>query len=142
MTSHRDVRLFILCQTLMKNVLSTDDWRGAYLQTDLRSDKVHIILPKDVQSDREKAMKMPVRQVLKSIYGLERAGHDFDHSASQCLEQLKWRSLRRWDSIPALYIRGADGEVVSHLKDYSIDDFERDRYSQGFEKFLDLVSLI
>ena len=82
-------------------------------------------------------MRQPVRNVKKSIYGIERAGHDFDHSATHALEALNWRSLRRWDSIPSFYVRRADGELLTSdlYKSYSVKDFEAKRELN----FLDLI---
>ena len=135
--SLRDVRLFEFCAIMKGHMLSTDDWRGAYLQTELRNKHVHVNLPRDVQTEQELAMRMPVHLVLKSIYGIERAGHDFDHSATEALEALNWRSLRRFDSIPGFYVRRSDGTVLQEgmYKPYHVNEFESNRPMS----FLDLI---
>ena len=47
-----------------------------------------------MQSEEEEKMRNPVRKVNKALYGLMRAGDDYDRYARKEEEKLGWTSLR------------------------------------------------
>ena len=107
-----EVRLFHHCATLLDLVLSSDDWRGAYLQENVRNDLLFLQLPIEMMMESEKRMKAPVRWVYRALYGLRRAGHDFTAGSNEKIEKLGWRSGRHFDTSPSIYVRKMTGEPV------------------------------
>ena len=110
-----EVRLFLFCALLQGHVVSCDDWRGAYLQEEIGGEEIYICLPKEFQDEDEKKMKCPVRRVRKALYGLQRAGHDFNLGSMSKLESLGWRSARHFDCCPSVFVRNLDGTAVKVL---------------------------
>ena len=95
--------------TLSQLVGSTEDFRGAYLQTPLSGPAMHVFKPPDALHAKHKSMKQPVFRVSRAIYGFVRSGFDFEEGARQAARDLGWVSLREVDSEPCVYVRELSG---------------------------------
>ena len=108
------IKIFILCCVLNNFVISINDARAAYLGAQLQGPPVYFVLPKELQEKCPncKKFRFPVHRARKAVYGMPRAGHDYDNHARVCTEDLNWTSLRAWDSEPAVSVRKMNGERV------------------------------
>ena len=72
---------------------SIDDFRAAYLHEPYLGPPLFCTLPKEFEASV--SLADPVHKVRKAIYGLRRAGNDYDFGARNKFERLGFEDLRK-----------------------------------------------
>ncbi len=82
------------------------DWPAAYLQRKLKGPPVFGILPREAwPKEWEGKFVNPLVPIEGAVYGLKRAGHDYNAQADDEYHKLGWISCRAFDADPCVYIR-------------------------------------
>ena len=104
--SYDTVRLFIVLGALQKKGMTIVDWPAAYLGAVLGGPQVYGILPREAwPKEWEGKFKRPMVPIKGAVYGLKRAGHDYNKKADTVYHKRKWVSARKWDADPCVYVR-------------------------------------
>ena len=108
--SLENLRMFIFQSCALGHTLFAGDVTGAYLETELGagSPEIWVEVPEALRKDKPRwANKVcPMVRLLKALYGLPRAGHDWDRYMRLHLHALGWTPLQDCNSIYAKTIRG------------------------------------
>ena len=103
-------RVFEVCQHLLGNELESEDFKAAFLQALLRGPPVYARVPIEFETEQGKEIiskgGVPVHRVRQAIYGLKRAGQDWQYHASSKFEARGFTSLRHLcDGSPSQFMR-------------------------------------
>jgi len=104
--SFDSIRLVVTVTTGHGKEKKIVDWPAAYLQRKLRGPPVYGILPREAwPPEWEGKYVNPLVPIEGAVYGLKRAGHDFNAQADEEYHKLGWDSCRKYDADPCVYVR-------------------------------------
>ena len=103
-------RVFEIVRGLLGNEVESEDFKAAFLQALLRGPPVFARIPDEFETEQGKAIRakggVPVHRVRQAIYGLKRAGQDWQYHASSKFEARGFQSLRHLcDGSPSQFVR-------------------------------------
>jgi len=104
------LRMLIFQSCALGHTLFAGDVTGAYLETKLGqgAPEIWVEVPEQLRKLKSKWARMncPMVQLIKALYGLPRAGHDWDRYMRSILAKKGWEPLDNMNSIYAKTIRG------------------------------------
>ena len=104
--SFDSIRLVVTIETGHGKEKKIIDWPAAYLQRKLRGPPVLGILPREAwPPEWEGKYVNPLVPIEGAVYGLKRAGHDYNAQADDEYHKLGWESCRKYDADPCVYVR-------------------------------------
>lgn len=104
------IRTAIAATLVNGGELEQCDLDNAYLHAQLEGPSTYITLPPQAIPSEWKELKNPVVQLKKALYGLPRAGHDWDKYAHNLLVQDGWTPLLEVE--PRIYVRQTEDGIV------------------------------
>jgi len=121
--SYEVIRLVMAIATIIGKEFVIVDWPAAYLGAQLKGPKVWGRLPKEAWPEHwHGKYKDPVVPVCGAVYGLVRAGHDYNAKADRVYEERGWESTRHKDGDPCVFVRKSGGEYPDMIARWTDDN--------------------